>query len=133
MDLRRRRSVLVRMTEDRRRLGTARITNGPAAPRAQIAWAGKNLSPSDDLGAETGMDGPCPSAADAVAGELERTPMDCAVWSCGGCDRRVWPSLAADLCSEFALRVGHSPTTKTRRPRHSYWPSPNAARRVVSR
>ena len=42
MDLHRRRSVLVRMTEDGRRLGTARITNNPAELRAQIARAGKN-------------------------------------------------------------------------------------------
>jgi transposase len=42
MDLHRRRSVLVRMTEDGRRLGTARFTNSPAELRAQIARAGKN-------------------------------------------------------------------------------------------
>ena len=42
MDLHRRRSVLVRMTEDGRRLGTVRITNSPAELRAQIAGAGKN-------------------------------------------------------------------------------------------
>jgi transposase len=42
MDLHRRRSVLVRMTEDGRRLGTVRITNSPAELRAQIARAGKN-------------------------------------------------------------------------------------------
>jgi transposase len=42
MDLHRRRSVLVRMTEDGRKLGTARITNSPAALRAEIARAGKN-------------------------------------------------------------------------------------------
>src|SRR5260370_21569778 len=41
MDLHRRRSVLVRMTEDGRRLGTARITNSPQELRAQIAQAGK--------------------------------------------------------------------------------------------
>ncbi len=40
MDLHRRRSVLVRMTEDGRRLGTARIANSPAELRAQIARAG---------------------------------------------------------------------------------------------
>jgi transposase len=40
MDLHRRRSVLVRMTEDGRRLGTARITNSPRELRAQIARAG---------------------------------------------------------------------------------------------
>src|SRR5258708_14378789 len=41
MELRRRRAVLVRMTEDGRRLGMARITNSPAELRAQIARAGK--------------------------------------------------------------------------------------------
>src|SRR5258705_3551481 len=41
MDLHRRRSVLVRMTGDGRRLGTARFTNSPAELRAQIARAGK--------------------------------------------------------------------------------------------
>jgi transposase len=40
MDLHRRRSVLVRMTGDGRRLGTARIANSPAELRAQIARAG---------------------------------------------------------------------------------------------
>ena len=40
MDLHRRRSVLVRMTGDGRRLGMARITNSPAELRAQIARAG---------------------------------------------------------------------------------------------
>ena len=40
MDLHRRRSVLVRMTEDGRRLGMARITNSPQELRAQIARAG---------------------------------------------------------------------------------------------
>src|SRR5258708_26057400 len=42
MDLHRRRSVLVRMTEDGRRLGTARITNSPAELRKAIARAGKS-------------------------------------------------------------------------------------------
>ena len=42
MDLHRRRSVLVRMTEDGRRLGTARITNSAAELRKVIAAAGKN-------------------------------------------------------------------------------------------
>ena len=41
MDLHRRRSVLVRMTEDGRRLGTARITNSPAELRREIAKAGR--------------------------------------------------------------------------------------------
>src|SRR6516164_5693921 len=42
MDLHRRRSVLVRMTEDGRKLETVRITNSPAALRAVIARAGRN-------------------------------------------------------------------------------------------
>ena len=42
MDLHRRRSVLVRMTEDGQKLGTARITNSAAALRAEIARAGEN-------------------------------------------------------------------------------------------
>jgi transposase len=42
MDLHRRRSVLVRMTEDGRRLGAARITNSPAELRKEIARAGKH-------------------------------------------------------------------------------------------
>jgi transposase len=42
MDLRRRRSVLVRMTEDERRLGTARITNSAVELRKALAAAGTN-------------------------------------------------------------------------------------------
>jgi transposase len=42
MDLHRRRSVLVRMTMDGRKLETVRIENSPAALRAVLARAGKN-------------------------------------------------------------------------------------------
>jgi transposase len=42
MDVHRRRSVLVRMTEDGQRLGTARIANSPQALRREIARAGKS-------------------------------------------------------------------------------------------
>ena len=42
MDLHRRRSVLVRMGGDGRKLETARITNSPAELRRQIARAGKH-------------------------------------------------------------------------------------------
>jgi hypothetical protein len=45
MDLHRRRSVLVRMTEDGRRPGMASITNSPAELRAQIA-PGRGSAPS---------------------------------------------------------------------------------------
>ncbi len=41
MDLHRRRSVLVRMTADGRRLGTSRITNSAAELRKEIARAGE--------------------------------------------------------------------------------------------
>jgi hypothetical protein len=40
MDLHRRRSVLVRMTEDGQKLGTARITNSPVRLAAEIRRAG---------------------------------------------------------------------------------------------
>ena len=42
IDLHRRRSVIVRMTEDGRKLETVRITNSPAALRAEIAKAGEH-------------------------------------------------------------------------------------------
>ena len=42
MDLHRRRSVLVRMAGDGRKLETARISNSPAELRRQIARAGKH-------------------------------------------------------------------------------------------
>src|ERR1700747_3872452 len=42
IDLHRRRSVLVRMTGDGRKLETVRIANSPAALRAVIARAGNN-------------------------------------------------------------------------------------------
>ena len=42
MDLHRRRSVLVRMTADGRKLETARITNSPAELRREIAKAGRS-------------------------------------------------------------------------------------------
>jgi transposase len=41
IDLHRRRSVIVRMTEDGRKLETVRITNSAAALRREIAKAGK--------------------------------------------------------------------------------------------
>jgi len=42
MDLHRQRSVLVRMSEDGKRLGSARIINSPAALRKEIARAGEH-------------------------------------------------------------------------------------------
>lgn len=46
MDLRRRRSVLVRMTEDGRKLGTARMTNSPARLAAEVKRAGPRPIPT---------------------------------------------------------------------------------------
>ncbi len=42
IDMHRRRSVIVRMTEDGRKLETVRITNSPAALRREIAKAGQH-------------------------------------------------------------------------------------------
>ena len=42
IDLHRRRSVIVRMTEDGRKLETVRITNSPAALRREIGKAGQH-------------------------------------------------------------------------------------------
>jgi len=42
IDLHRRRSVIVRMTEDGRKLETVRITNSPAALRREIVKAGEH-------------------------------------------------------------------------------------------
>jgi hypothetical protein len=61
MDLHRRRSVLVRMTPDGKKLGTRRISNDPAELRRQFARAG--VSPRVVLEATYG----CYWAADAVA------------------------------------------------------------------
>ncbi len=52
IDLHRRRSVIVRMTEDGRTLDTVRITNSPAALRREIAKAGPH--PRVVLGATYG-------------------------------------------------------------------------------
>lgn len=61
MDLHRRLSVLIRMTEDGRKLATARITNGPARLAAEIRRAGPH--PKVLLEAYYGWD----RAADALA------------------------------------------------------------------
>jgi transposase len=65
MDLHRHRSVLVRMTEDGRKLGTARIANSPAALRDELARAGEN--PRVVLEATYGWYGPADTLAAAGA------------------------------------------------------------------
>ena len=62
MDLHRRRSVLVRMTGDGRKLETVRIENSPAALRAVLARAGKN-PPELNSGAVTASARGCTSPA----------------------------------------------------------------------
>ena len=57
MDLHRRRSGLVRMTEDGRKLGTARIMNNPAALLAEPARAGENPRVVMDGGVRVVLDG----------------------------------------------------------------------------
>jgi hypothetical protein len=68
MDLHRRCSVLVRMTKDGQRLGTAGTTNRPAAPRAEIAETGTNPrvvleATYGSAGQRTRLRNPAPSPA----------------------------------------------------------------------
>ena len=105
MDLRRQRSVLVRMTEDGRKLGTARVANSPGALRAEIARAGVNPRvvleatygwywAADTLaaaGAEVHLAHPLGVKASAASGSrpTRGTPLTwltCCGW--GGCRRR---------------------------------------------
>src|SRR2546429_2652232 len=72
MDLHRRRSVLVRMTEDGRRLGTARVTNSPAGLRREIAKAGE--SPRGVLEGTDGGDWAADTLAAAGAGGSPAPP-----------------------------------------------------------
>jgi hypothetical protein len=51
MDLHRRRSMLVRMTEDGRKLGAARISNSPAELRRE--WSAPRFPDGDPIGSST--------------------------------------------------------------------------------
>ncbi len=66
MDLRRRRSVLVRMTGDGRKLETARITDSAAALRREIARAGQHpqVVPEATYGWYWAADGPAAAGAE---------------------------------------------------------------------
>jgi transposase len=103
MDLHRRRSVLVRMTEDGRRLGTARITNSPAELRAQIARAG--TSPKVVLEATNGWYWAADTLAAAGAEVHLAHPLGVKAFAC----RRVKNDErdAADLAD--LLRMGRLP------------------------
>jgi transposase len=103
MDLHRRRSVLVRMTEDGKKLGTARITNSPAALRAEIARAGEN--PRVVLEATYGWYWAADTLAAAGAEVHLAHPLGVKAYSC----RRVKNDAkdAADLAD--LLRMGRLP------------------------
>jgi transposase len=103
MDLHRRRSVLVRMTEDGRRLGMARISNSPAGLRREIARAGK--SPRVMLEATYGWYGAAGTLAAAGAEVHLAHPLGVKAFTC----RRVKNDErdAADLAD--LLRMGRLP------------------------
>jgi transposase len=102
MDLHRRRSVLVRMTEDGRRLGTARITNSPQELRAQIARAGK--SPKVVLEATYGWYWAADTLAAAGAEVHLAHPLGVKAFAC----RRVKNELDARDLADL-LRMGRLP------------------------
>jgi len=77
MDLHRRRSVLVRMAADGRKLETARITNSPAGLRRVIAQAGKR--PRVVLEATYGWQG----AADTLAAAGAQVRLAHPLGTCG--------------------------------------------------
>ena len=108
IDLHRGRSVLVRMTEDGRRLGTARITNSPAELRREIARAGKSPRvvleatygwywAADTLaaaGAEVHLAHPLGSRRSATGGSRTTSGMPLILLTCcgwAGCPRRGSP------------------------------------------
>ena len=114
MDLHRRRSVLVRMTEDGRRLDTARITNSPAALRAEIAKAG--ISPRVVLEATYGwywaadvMGHPQPHTLTAPAASFPVRDYRLA-------DRRVKDTYSA--ANAAGLRPVHDPSARSHEHRH---------------
>jgi transposase len=114
MDLHRRRSVLVRMTPDGRRLGSARIVNSAAELRRELAKAG--VRPQVVLEATYGWYWAADELAAAGAGvhlahplgvkafayrrvKMRRTPLIwriCCGW--GGCRRRGSPRWRSGNC-----------------------------------
>ncbi len=103
MDLHRQRSVLVRMTEDGRRLETARITNSAPELRRVIAKAGEH--PKVVLEATYGWYWAADTLAAAGAGVHLAHPLDVKAFSC----RRV-KNDERD-CADLAdlLRLGRLP------------------------
>jgi hypothetical protein len=103
MDLHRRRSVLVRMTEDGRKLGTARIANSPQELRAQIARAGK--SPKVVLEATYGWYWAADTLAAAGAEVHLAHPLGVKAFTY----RRVKDDLLTELPNVSADQVGCTP------------------------
>jgi hypothetical protein len=115
MDLHRRRSVLVRMTEDGRRLGTARITNSPQELRAQIARAGK--SPRVVLEATYGWYWAADTLAAAGAEVHLAHPLGVKAFSY----RRVKNDLLTELPAGFSQVCGRAVTWLATVARHDHW------------
>jgi transposase len=107
MDLHRRRSVLVRMTEDGRRLETVRVTNSPAALRAVIARAGEH--PRVVIEAVYGWYWAV-DVLEAAGAEVHLAhPLGVKAYSC----RRVKNDLLTELPNVSAVQIG---CTHGRRP-----------------
>ena len=117
IDLHRRRSVIVRMTEDGRKLETVRITNSPAALRREIARAGQHprvvveatygwywaVDVLEELGAEMHLAHPLGVKAFTcrrVKNDLSATPRTwptCCGWA--DCRRRGSPRRRSASCA----------------------------------
>src|SRR6266498_2672003 len=113
MDLHRRRSVLVRMTMDGRKLETARIANSPAALRAVLARCGKN--PLVVLEATYGWYWAADVLAEAGAEVHLAHPLGVRAFSC----RRVKNDLLTELPDVSAVQAA----------RASLWPIVGLSRR----
>ena len=109
MDLHRRRSVIVRMTEDGGKLETVRITNSPAALRAVIARAGKN--PRVVIEAAYGWYWAV-DVLEAAGAEVHLAhPLGVKAYSC----RRVKNDLLTELPNVSAVQAGCLPRQATTR------------------
>src|SRR5262245_50598193 len=102
MDLHRRRSVLVRMTEDGRKLGTARITNSPARLAAEVKRTGPH--PKVVLEACNGWYWAADALAAAGAEVHLAHPLGVKAFS----HRRVKNDLLTELSGVFAAQPGYT-------------------------
>ncbi len=86
IDLHRQRSVIVRMTEDGRKLETVRITNSPAALRRVIAKAGERQRGRRCTWRIRWACGPTAAGGSRTISATPRTWPTCCGWA--GCRRR---------------------------------------------